>query len=37
MEMTSNYDNYWLRIKKIIRVKVSKVQDKQYSRYGIGF
>ena len=37
IEMTSNHDNYQSRVKKIMRVKMSKVQDRQYSRCGIEF
>ena len=37
IEVTSDHDDYQLRVKKIMRVKMSKVQNGWCSRYGIEF
>jgi len=37
MEVTSDYGDYQLRVDEIMRVKISKVQGRQYSGYGIKF
>jgi len=37
MEVTNNCNDYRSRVKKIIRVKMSKIQGRKYSRYEIKF